>query len=87
MSERIVGDGLHAVGFGPPVGSSWSFARPEVLVQCCWCGEAILPGDSAMRVTRDTPPRRIWWSHYEERPCYGKGPREGQPDSGERDRA
>lgn len=60
------------VGKGPPAGSAWEFARPRELAQCCWCGEAILPGDYAM-LTRRGP--RIWWSHYDESPCYGKAPR------------
>lgn len=54
---------------GPPEGSSWNYARPNELVQCCWCGEAILPGDYAMVVIQDADTR--WWSHYDSRPCYG----------------
>ena len=76
--EALCRPGRSAVAL-PPVRRGASLS-PDHLVQCCWCGEPILPGDSAMTVIRDTPPRAQWWSHYDSRPCYGNGPRVG--DSG-----
>lgn len=83
MNRKTGGDGLNVVGSGPPPGSSWTFARPERLVQCCWCGVPILPGDYAMVVIQDTPPQRRWWSHYDSRPCFGRAPApEQEPSDG-----